>query len=168
MWRRPEDHKRLALYTFYGNRPKKARVARVAPVVPHHKDLAGRHLNRTVIATIWERVVDVRLFPAFVVHKEHTVADPDLISRHAHDALYQLFPIALDTLEDNYITPLRLREAIDKLVDKDPVTDLKGWDHALCRYVESLDDEGSNKAEHQSEGNQQYNKKLKEPSALFG
>src|SRR5215213_3427405 len=57
-------------------------------------------------------------------------------------------------------------EAVDELVDENPVAYLKRWDHALRWDVESLDDERAYEAEDESEGDEEYNQKLPEAPAL--
>src|SRR5215218_765550 len=67
----------------------------------------------------------------------------------------------------NYdVVPLGFMEAVDELVDENPVAYLKRWDHALRRDVESLDDERAYEAEDESEGDEEYNQKLHQAPAL--
>src|SRR3712207_5428761 len=163
--RRPETQKGLALYLLLRDGAEVARVAGVGPVVAHHEDVALRDRRRGGEAPVWEPTVYVRFPLALAVHQQLAAADRDLISRHAHHALYEVLAAPLDALEDDYVPALGLREAVDKFVDEHPIPDLQGRDHALRGNVEGLHDERPDEAEDERERDEQYDQELEHAPA---
>src|SRR5918994_6705125 len=169
MRRWPEDHERLALDVLYGHGAEEARVARVGPVVPHHENLPFRYPRRAVRSAVQGPTVsDVGLLLWLAVHVQHAVDDRHPISRRADDAFDQVFPIALHALKDDDVATLGLPEAVDELVDEDPVADLQRRYHALRRYVERFENERPDEAEDQGEGDHEYDQELEKSPTLFG
>jgi hypothetical protein len=100
------------------------------------------------------------------------VLNRDFISWEPYDALYQVLLAALGAtlhaLEDYDIVPLGRVEAMDKLVDEDSISYLKGRDHALGRDPEGLQDERAYEAEDQGEGNEEYDQELHQSLGILG
>src|ERR671920_61799 len=167
---RPEDYESLALDVFERHRPEKARVTRVSSIVAHQEHFALGHRQWSKGAGVGQAWVNVGLLLTLTIHKKHPVLNRDFVSWQPYNTLYQILLATLgaipNTLEDYDVVPLGFMEAVDELVDKNPVAYLKRWDHALRRDVESFDDERAYEAEDQSEGDEEYNQKLHQASAL--
>src|ERR687890_690369 len=166
----PEDYESLALDVFERHRPEKARVAGFSSIVAHHEHFALGHRHWSKGAGVGQAWVEVRLLLTLAIHKEHPVLNRNFVSWQTYNALYQILLATLgaipNALEDYDVVPLGFMEAVDELVDKNPVAYLKRWDHALRRDVESLDDERAYEAEDESEGDEEYNQKLHQAPAL--
>ena len=166
----PEDYESLALDVFERHRPKKARVAGVSSIVAHQEHFALGHRHWSKGAGVGQAWVNVGLLLTLTIHKEHPVLNRDFVSWQPYNTLYQILLATLgaipNALEDYDVVPLGFMEAVDELIDENPVAYLKRWDHALRRDVESLDDERAYEAEDESEGDEEYNQKLPEAPAL--
>ena len=168
----PENYESLPLYVLEGNRPDEARVEGISSVVAHHKDLTFGYRHRTEGASVRGALVNVGFLLALAVHEEHAVLDRDFVSWQSYNPLYQILlatlGATLDALKDYDVVVLGLVEAVDELIDEDPVSYLKGRYHALRRDPESLYDERAYETEDQSEGDQEYNQELDQALGLWG
>ena len=169
---RPENHESLALYVLEGNRPDVARVEGVSSVVAHHEDLTLGYRHRTKGASVWGLLVNVGLLLRLAIHQEHPVLNQDFVSWQSYNPLYQILLTCLGAtlaaLEDYDVVALGLVEAVDELVDEDPISYFKGRDHALRRDPESLQDERAYEAEDQSEGDEEHDQELDPALGLLG
>ena len=90
-----------------------------------------------------------------------------VVSRQGDDAFYEVFVGIVNALEHDDVPAPGLREAVDELVHEHPVAYLERWDHAARGDPERLHDERPDEAEHQGEGNQQYDQVLERASTLL-
>ena len=111
-------------------------------------------------------MINVGLLLTLAIHKEDPVSNRNFVSWQPYNALYQILlatlGATLNALEDYDVVALGLIEAVDELADEKALANLKGWDHALRRDVEGLDDERAYEAKDQREGDEEYNQELQQ------
>ncbi len=155
----PEAEHRPAVDVLLRHLAPAAAVVAAAAVVPEHEVVALADLRRREAVDVPEALGQVRLARRHAVHHEPPRPDLDQVSGKPHHALDEGHRGVTGVPEHHHVPSLDRMEAVDELVDHDPLAvEEKGF-HARALHPESLGDE-SDQEEAEEDGDREVVEEL--------